>query len=292
MTHHAKPKYLMISSPQFSRMKHLAPIPDKGPSPHPSMPDITISTPGIQKLLANLKPHKATGPDLIPPTVLKELSHEISPILEIIFNMSLQTGQVPNDWKEANIAPIFKKGDKHSPSNYRPVSLTCIIAKCMEHILVSNMMKHLELNNILHPLQHGFRKNYSCETQLLSLFQDLASNASQIDMIIMDFSKAFDKVPHRRLNYKLDWYAIRGNTREWILDFLSGRSQRVVLEGASSDSEPVVSGVPQGTVLGPVLFLLYINDLPDVVVHSTARLFADDCIVYRPIRNNDDTILL
>ena len=108
----------------------------------------------------------------------------------------------------------------------------------------------------------------------------------------MDFSKAFDKVPHRRLNYKLDWYGIRGNTREWILDFLSGRSQRVVLEGASSDSEPVVSGVPQGTVLGPVLFLLYINDLPDVAVHSTARLFADDCIVYRPIRNNDDTILL
>ena len=108
----------------------------------------------------------------------------------------------------------------------------------------------------------------------------------------MDFSKAFDKVPHIRLNYKLDWYGIRGNTREWILYFLSGRSQRVVLEGASSDSEPVVSGVPQGTVLGPVLFLLYINDLPDVAVHSTARLFADDCIVYRLIKNNDYTILL
>ena len=108
------------------------------------------------------------------------------------------------------------------------------------------MMKHLELNNIIHPLQYGFRKNYSCETQLLSLFQDLASSPSQIDMIIMDFSKAFDKVPHRRLNYKLDWYGIRGNTREWILDFLSGRSQRVVLEGASSDSEPIVSGVPPG----------------------------------------------
>ena len=111
-------------------------------------------------------------------------------------------------------SPQFSKRETNSPSNYRPVSLTCIIAKCMEHILVSNMMKHLELNNILHPLQHGFRKNYSCETQLLSLFQDLASNPSQIDMIIMDFSKAFDKVPHRRLNYKLDWYGIRGNTRE------------------------------------------------------------------------------
>ena len=159
------PRKAKILNDQFSSVftnETPGPLPDKGPSPHPSMPDIT--TPGIQKLLANLKPHKATGPDLIPPTVLKELSHAISPILEIIFNMSLQTGQVPNDWKEANIAPIFKKGDKHSPSNYRPVSLTCIIAKCMEHILVSNMMKHLELNNIIHPLQHGFRKNYSCET--------------------------------------------------------------------------------------------------------------------------------
>ena len=153
-------------------------------------------------------------------------------------------------------------------------------------------MKHLELNNILHPLQHGFRKNHSCETQLLSLFQDLASNPSQIDLIIMDFSKAFDKVPHIRLDYKLDLYGTRGHMREWILDFLSGRSQRVVLEGASSASEPVVSGVPQGTVLGPVLFLMYINDLSDVTVHSTARLFADDCIIYRPTRNNDYTILL
>ena len=108
----------------------------------------------------------------------------------------------------------------------------------------------------------------------------------------MDFSKAFDKVPHRRLNYKLDWYGIRGNTHEWILDFLSGRTQRAVLEVASSVSETVVSGVPQGTVLGPVLFLPYITDLPDVAVYSTARLFADDCIVYRPIRNNDDTIPL
>ena len=186
------------------------------------MPNITLSTPGIHKLLANLNLHKGTGPHLIPPTVLKELSHDISPILEIIFNISLQTGQVPNDWKEANIAPIFKKGDKHSPSNYRPVSLNSIIAKCMEHILVSKMMKHLELNNILHPLQHGFRKKYSCETQLLSLFQDLASNPSQIDLIIMDFSKAFDKAPHRRLDYKLDWYGIKGNTREWIFYWLLG----------------------------------------------------------------------
>ena len=111
-------------------------------------------------------------------------------------------------------------------------------------------------------------------------------------MLIMDFSKAFDKVPHKRLNYKLNWYGIRGDALEWITDFLSSRSQRVVLDGATSDSVPVLSGVPQGTVLGPILFPIYINDLPDGVVNSTVRLFADDCIVYCPIRSKKDTELL
>ena len=262
------------------------PLLDKGPSPYSFMPDINISATGIQHILSNLKPHKAAGPDTIPPTVLKELSHQISSILEIIFNKSLQTGQVPNDWKEANVATIFKKGDKHNPCNYRPVSLTCIISKCMEHILVSNIMQHLDSNKILYALQHGFRKTFSCDTQLLSLFQDLSSYPSQTDLIIMDFSKAFDKVPHRRLQYKLNWYGIRGTTHAWIHNFLQGRSQRVVSEGTQSSSHPVLSGVPQGTVLGPILFLIYINDLPDEATSSTIRLFADDCILYHSIKPN------
>ena len=117
-------------------------------------------------------------------------------------------------------------------------------------------------------------------------------NSSNRHMLIMDFSKAFDKVPHKRLNYKLNWYGIRGDTLEWITDFLCSRSQRVVLDGATSDSAPVLSGVPQGTVLGPILFLIYIIDLPDGVVNSTVHLFADDCIIYRPIRCKKDTELL
>ena len=111
-------------------------------------------------------------------------------------------------------------------------------------------------------------------------------------MLIMDFSKAFDKVPHKRLNYKLSWYGIRGDTLGWISNFLPARSQRVVLDWASSDSAPVLSVVPQGTVLGPILFLMHINDPPDGVVNSTVRLFANDCIIYRPIRNKKDTDLL
>ena len=152
------------------------PLPNKVPSPYSSMPDITISATGIEHILSNLKPApQSCRPRYHPPTVL-----QISPILEIIFNKSLQTGQVPNDWKEANVAPIFKKGDKHNPSNYRPISLTCIISKCMEHniILVSNIMQHLDSNKILYALQHGFRENLSCDTQLLSLFQDLSSSLS------------------------------------------------------------------------------------------------------------------
>ena len=258
------------------------------------MPDINISATGIQHILSNLKPHKAAGTDTIPPppTVLKELSHQISPILEIIFNKSLQTGQVPNDWKEANVAPIFKKGDKHNPCNYRPVSLTYIISKCTGHILVSNIMQHLDSNKFLYALQHSFQTKLSCDTQLLSLFQDLSSNPSQTDLIIMDFSKAFDKVPHRRLQYKLNLYGIRGTTHAWIQKKLQGISQRVASEGTQSSSHPVLSGVLQGTVLGPILFLIYINDLPDEASSSTIRLFADDCILYRSIKTQQDSTLL
>ena len=114
-----------------------------------------------------------------------------------------------------------------------------------------NLMKNLEIQNILFPLQYGFRRNHSCESQLLSLFKDLASSTLQTDMLIMNFSKAFDNVSHKRLNYKLNWYGIRGDTLEWITDFLSSRSQRVVLDGATSDSAPVLSGYPKGLSSDP-----------------------------------------
>ena len=164
--------------------------------------------------------------------------------------------------------------------------LTCICCKTLEHILVSNINKHLALDNILADCQHGFRSQRSCETQLVQFVHDIISNLDgavnrghkQTDLIIMDFAKAFDKVPHRRLLHTLEYYRIRGSTHKWINSWVSRRTQQVVLDGQASDPVPVLSGVPQGSVLGPVLFLLFINDLPDNI-RSSVRLFADDCVL-------------
>jgi len=215
----------------------------------------------------------------------------ITPILAIIFNASLQNCIVPRDWKLANITPMFKKGDHAQPCNYRSISLTCIISKVFKHIIVSTIMNHLESNGMLYHLQHGFHQHLSCKTQLLSLFHELVSNNDggiQTDLVFMDFVKAFDTVPHKRLLHKLHWYGIRSNIYCWLVDFLSEHFQRVVLDGVTSSHIPVSSGVPQGTVLGPILFLIYFNDLFEVVKYSTLRLYANDCIIYHPISNTHD----
>jgi hypothetical protein len=171
-------------------------IPNKGVNPHPVIPSLIITTPGIQKLLNNINPHKASGPDNISGRILKDLQNFTAPILTIIFQKSLQTVCIPSDWKHANVAPVYKKGEKYNAVNYRPISLTCISGKIMEHVIIKHIL------SLLYDLQHGFRHSRSCETQLLSFVQELAANSDkniQTDLIIMDFAKAFDKVPHQRL---------------------------------------------------------------------------------------------
>ena len=160
----------------------------------------------------------------------------------------------------------------------------------MEHVICKHIRNHLDTYNVLSPLQHGFRYQHSCESQLLLTTHDLIRTRDkniQLDIAILDFSKAFDTVPHRKLLHKLSNYGIKGHLHRWIQNFLMTREQRVVVDGVASEPACVDSGVPQGTVLGPLLFLLHINDLPRVV-NSKVRLFADDCLLYREIRNARD----
>lgn len=266
------------------------------PTSHPPMNTFEITQEGVYKLLCGLDVYKSPGPDDLSPRLLKELAPEISPILTLLYQASLHHGKIPKDWKLAHVVPVFKSGDRGKAENYRPISLTSIACKILEHIISSNVMRHLDEHGILSDAQHGFRKKRSCESQLIIAVQDLAKgldDKAQSDVIFLDLSKAFDKVPHTRLLHKLTHYGITGKTHHWIKDFLSNRSQRVVLEGSTSGLTNVTSGVPQGSVLGPLLFLAYVNDLPDYISPSTSvRLFADDCMIYRQIKHDDDTAIL
>ena len=267
-------------------------LPDKGLSPHPTMKNITVNIPGVIILLKNLNLYKAAGPDTIPTFILKTAAEELAPALTKIFQKSLNSGTLPEDWRKANIVPIFVKGDKHQAGNYRPVSLTSVTGKILEHIVHSSIMSHFQAHSILCDNQHGFRKRRSCETQLITTLHGIArklrTGKSQVDVILLDFSKAFDKVPHMRLLHKLEYYGVRSNTLDWIKAFLTYRQQQVLLDGVQSSQADVLSGVPQGTVLGPLLFLAFINDMPEVTTSNT-RLFADDGLLYREIDSEADS---
>ena len=260
------------------------------------MPDISVGISGVRKLLGDLKPNKASGPDNIQSQFLRIAAEELAPALTVIFQASLKQGALPADWRHARVAPIYKAGksNRSKAVNYRPVSLTCICCKVMEHLICSNLMSHLDKHSIMTDFQFGFRKKRSCETQLLITVDQLAKSlddGQQTDCILLDFSKAFDKVSHSRLLLKLEHYGVQGQTLHWIGAFLRNRTQEVVIKGERSDTIPVTSGVPQGTVLGPALFLVYINDLPQWV-KSTPRLFADDCLLYREINSPEDASVL
>ena len=261
----------------------------------PAMPDITFGVEGIAKLLSNINHTKTGGPDNLPARFLKETANQIAPMYTHLFSQSYNQGCLPDSWTHAIVCPIFKKGNKQLPGNYRPVSLTAIPCKIFEHILVSQIWHHLNDHDIITSRQHGFRKGMSCETQLIEVLHDwtetMDQGQSQIDVIVLDFSKAFDTVPHKRLLQKLDSYGIRNRTLNWIKAFLVHRTHQVLVNGSHSKTQIVSSGVPQGTVLGPLLFLLYINDIEHTLA-SNIRLFADDSALYRKIDTIADAHLL
>ena len=256
--------------------------------------DFQIDESLVRKSLDSLRIDKAPGADSMSPRVLVELKEEITPPLTRIMQCSLASGVVPGDWKIANVSPIYKGGTRSQASNYRPISLTSQLCRIFESIMREFIVAHLELNESISGTQHGFRKGGSCLSNLLEFLDQVTRSIEEdecVDVIYLDFAKAFDKVPHGRLLEKLDKHGIGGRVWDWIKEWLRDRSQRVCVNGYCSDWRPVTSGVPQGSVLGPILFLIFINDLEYGLTNPVFK-FADDSKLVAKVNNSYDRDLL
>ena len=253
--------------------------------------DTAIITEAITlKQLKALQVNKSCGPDGLHPLLLRELADPLAQPLTRLFNASQTSGVLPRDWKTAQVSPIFKKGATNLPANYRPVSLTCILCKVMESVVRKTIIDFCTKHNLLTNRQFGFMGGRSTTLQLLNFLDycgDIMAERGVTDVVYLDFAKAFDSVPHRRLIGKLQSYGINGALLRWIEAFLIGRVQKVCVNGNFSSEETVLSGIPQGSVLGPLLFVIYINDLPDNL-NCEALLFADDTKVYTRVKNRAD----
>jgi hypothetical protein len=204
-------------------------VPSAAEMEAPSLETMDITYRMVQEKIRSLKPASAPGSDGIGPQLLQELQKELAPALVLIFRKSIQNGEVPEDWKCANVTPIFKKGSKSDPGNYRPVSLTSVCCKILESIIRDTVMEHLLENNLLNQSQHGFMPRKSCCTNLLEFFEAATKSVdagNPFDVIFLDFAKAFDKVPRERLLEKIQAHGVRGNILAWIREWLTGRQQR------------------------------------------------------------------
>ena len=258
--------------------------PFSGYSQH-KIANVQFKSSTVFNLLKDLDPSTATGPDDIPALVLKNCAASLAAPLAALFHRSFRAGVVPLSWKRANVTAIHKKGSKCDAKNYRPISLMPIVAKIMEKIINDKLMRYLETNKMLHPSQFGFRKKHSTLQALLTITQpaeDALDSNQEYRVVSLDISSAFDKVWHAGLISKLNSYGVSGCLLKWLQNYLSNRQQRVVFRGSQSSWLPIMAGMPQGSVLGPTLFLLYINDLP-FKLRNQCCLFADDTSIQAPV---------
>lgn len=253
--------------------------------------DIYISLSDIVRELKQLDVTKGPGPDGLPPIFLKLTAESISKPIFLLYRLSLHKGEIPLIWKTANVTPVFKSGSKNDVTNYRPISLLSVLSKVLER-LVHNIVYPI-VHRIVIPSQHGFVRNRSCITNLLLytnfLFERMDA-CEQVDAVYTDFCKAFDKVDHLLLLQKLAFNGIKGNLLRWFTSYVRNRTQRVVINGFASNSISVTSGVPQGSILGPLLFIIFINDIGSCFHNSHYLLYADDLKVYQNITTFNDCI--
>ena len=257
--------------------------------------NIKITEKTVLEKLQKLKIAKSPGPDGLHPRVIKELMHVLVRPFVLIFQTSLNTSTLPHEWKVSNITAIFKKGDKRNPGNYRPVSLTSIMCRTLESIIRDAVLEFLKKNKLLSKKQFGFLQGRSTVLQLLKVIDkwtEIMDRGGCVDVIYMDFMKAFDTVPHNRLLHVLEAYGFGNPLLSWIQQFLKGRKQRVVVNGNASRWYDVSSGVPQGSVLGPVLFVIFINTMLEITNADDIYLFADDTKLFNEISSEDDISVL
>ena len=268
-------------------------LPDAIVTPTTVLSDIDISVSDVYNVLINLDPTKAMGVDRIGPGILKHCAQALCVPLHYLFSFSLCNQCIPPIWKIHKITPVFKSGDKHSVANYRPISLLCSVSKVLERLIYDKIIDFVLPK--ISVAQFGFLRNRSCLQQLLLFLHNIHKafdSKSWLDAVYLDISKAFDSVPHMELLYKLRLFGITGNLWGWFQQYLLGRYHCVGINNHLSDYLPVLSGVPQGSILGPLLFVIYINDLPQSIKDSLVFLFADDAKCFRQISSSFDSFLL
>ena len=252
---------------------------------------IYISPSEIEDVLKSLKTDKASGPDTISYRVLYEAYQQLSYPFHQLFNFSLRSKKMPTSWKLSNVCAVYKKGDPAVVNNYRPISLLNTIEKVFERVVFKHIFNFYRDISFFTPSQSGFLPGDSTVNQLAYLYNNFCKaldDGLEVRVVFFDISKAFDKVWHQGLLVKLHESGIRGNVHQWLSDYLTNRRQQVVLPGTMSDCVTIASGVPQGSILGPLLFLVYINDIVQDI-GSNINLFADDTSLHLIVETPSET---
>ena len=263
------------------------PLPDFKLLTQSTLDSISTSPEEIRKILLNLNTSKASGPDGISNKILKECAHSLCSPLARLFNLSFQFGIFPNSWKLANVVPIYKKNDRQLVSNYRPVSLLSTLSKVMERIVHSRLYDYCVENNLLTDKNSGFKRGDSTVNQLTHLTNKITEaldKRKDVCLVFLDITKAFDKVWHKGLLFKLRQLSLSNVILKWFSSYLLNRRQQVIIDGVSSSELFITAGVPQGSILGPLLFLIYINDLVEDL-KCDPHLFADDTLLFDVFSN-------